>query len=391
MLQHLSRKWGDATVGILTELTLGVDAVVKLMKQVRAVTDDGDSGDSDRSRHFDSSGRLTRHGLESNYENLRDISQSTKQETAKLTSEAETDFSRRNPDEDKRNAFRSIVNGSAHQRREAEAIDTQKDVYLGDEKPLDAIGNDPRQGVVVADNCEVGYEEFPIDDEISTCVFESLVETECYAGSKRAYSPDLGGADVCLYYPRDYPQPDGSCRENYEWVYFQGERTCRWADLGPNQSAWYTLLKTSRPLGSGDVAHCFKVGSVRAVTGEDVVGSPGLCWNPTGSKLYQDVVTIEKTCDEILAYEETGFPYEDFTFSLEYTFISNAGAVDFRGAEPEYGQSWLSLRPRNFRSDDSATIGLNSCKGSIPSTVIDRYCAVRGTVNYYHGCLDVAN
>ena len=78
------------------------------------------------------------------------------------------------------------------------------------------VGNEPGRGVVVATNCEPGYEEFPIDDETSTCVFESLVEPACYAGSRRVRRPDLGGADVCLYYSLDFFQPDGSCRQNYE-------------------------------------------------------------------------------------------------------------------------------------------------------------------------------
>ena len=105
---------------------------------------------------------------------------------------------------------------SDRQQRDAEAIEDLEGVYLGEEEPLDAIGNDPGRGVVVATNCEPGYEEFPIDDETSTCVFESLVEPACYAGSRRVRRPDLGGADVCLYYSLDFFQPDGSCRQNYE-------------------------------------------------------------------------------------------------------------------------------------------------------------------------------
>ena len=104
------------------------------------------------------------------------------------------------------------------------------------------LGSDPSSGMAVGANCEVGYEEFPIDDETSTCVFESLVEPNCYRGS--APRPDvLGGSDVCLYYPRDRFQPDGSCRANYDRVYFLGQWRCRWDELESDQLAWYTLLK----------------------------------------------------------------------------------------------------------------------------------------------------
>ena len=54
-------------------------------------------------------------------------------------------------------------------------------------------------------------------------------------------TPDLGGADVCLYYSLDFFQSDGSCRENYDRVYFAGRWTCRWAELGASRAAWYTL------------------------------------------------------------------------------------------------------------------------------------------------------
>ena len=186
---------------VVSELTVAKNHAVNSMKVGRAF-EDGQSGGGDRSRHFDSSGGLTRRGLESVYENLRAIIQSAKEEIAKFKRQAEMDFSGRKLNDEQRDSFWSIVNESDRQRREAEEIDDLEGVYLGDEEPLDAIGSDPGGGVAVADGCEVGYEEFPLDDETSTCVFESLVEPRCYAGSRRRSRARLGWCErVFVLFP----------------------------------------------------------------------------------------------------------------------------------------------------------------------------------------------
>ena len=43
-----------------------------------------------------------------------------------------------------------------------------------------------------------GCEEFPVDDKTATCVWRSLVEWSCYAGSRHVSHPDLEGANACL-------------------------------------------------------------------------------------------------------------------------------------------------------------------------------------------------
>ena len=222
--------------------------VVEASKSFRTL-DKLSSGIRDGLRHLarDRSGTLlpTRRGLASNYENARAISQEVTQDSSELIREAEMEFANRNLDDHEREAFSEIVNESDRLRREAETIDELEDVYHGEKDPRDAIGNDPSRGVAVAENCEYGYEEFPIDDETSTCVFESLVEPNCYPGSRRVRNPDLGRErdNVCLYYSLDFFQPNGTCRQNYDRVYFQGRWTCRWEELEPEEPAWYTLRK----------------------------------------------------------------------------------------------------------------------------------------------------
>ena len=119
-------------------------------------------------------------------------------------------------------------------------------VYTGDQDPDEGISNLPDNSgsdIREGDRCDSDYQEFPLDDETSTRVFASLVEPNCYAGSRRVSDPDLGASDACLYYQLDFFQPGGGCRENYARVQFQGRETCRWAELGANQVAWYTLRK----------------------------------------------------------------------------------------------------------------------------------------------------
>ena len=50
----------------------------------------------------------------------------------------------------------------------------------------EAIRKNPDLGnIMAADRCKSGYQEFVIDEMISTCVFESLVEPPLLAGSRR--------------------------------------------------------------------------------------------------------------------------------------------------------------------------------------------------------------
>ena len=148
------------------------------------------------------------------------------------------------PDDDKRELYSVLMNDFDRGLREAETLDDQEAFRRGEKKLGEAIGNDPNRGMATAANCKLGYREFPLKDgKTSTCVFESLVEENCYRGSRQPIDVDLGGSEACLYFSLDYHQPDGSCRENYADVNFQGQRTCRWADLGSDQSHWYTLHK----------------------------------------------------------------------------------------------------------------------------------------------------
>ena len=209
---------------------------------------EGESDISARVRDLvqDGSGLLktTKRGARKIYENLRSLNQDLTEDTPELISEAERDFGSRSRDDDEREAFWSNVHESDRLRREADGIDDLEGVYTGETAPLDAIGDNPGVGVAVANACASGYEEFPIDGETSTCVFRSLVEPNCYAGSRRVRDPDLGGADVCLYYSLDFFQPNGTCRQNYDRVYFQERWTCRWDELEAHEPAWYTLHET---------------------------------------------------------------------------------------------------------------------------------------------------
>ena len=130
-------------------------------------------------------------------------------------------------------------------RQDVEAIEALEDVYTGDQDPDEGISNLPDNngsGIREGDRCDSDYQEFPLDDETSTRVFASLVEPNCYAGSRRVSDPDLGASNACLYYQLDFFQPGGGCRENYARVQFQGRETCRWAELGANQ----LVLKPNR-------------------------------------------------------------------------------------------------------------------------------------------------
>ena len=239
-----------------------------VLKQVNAVGklnrawDELSSGIDDSATHL-AGGLPTRQGLTSNYENVLAIGQEFVQNTPELIQEAERDAAGQDLGDDERDAFWTIVNESDRQRREVEAFDELEDVYTGEEEPSAAIiGGDPGHGFALGPSCEYGYDEFPIDDDTSTCVFASLVEPNCYAGSRRVRNPDLGPErdNICLYYSLDFFQADGMCRENYARVHYQGRWTCRWDELEAHQPPWYTLRKEEN--GGGDDHRHFGVSCV---------------------------------------------------------------------------------------------------------------------------------
>lgn len=91
--------------------------------------------------------------------------------------------------------------------------------------------------------CDAGYTTFENRSDGLTCVFSPLVYprpgTNCNAGSNPAPF-DVGGANVCVYYSRDYIR-GGMCRTNYSKVDFQGVQTCRWSTLAIGQPAAYAI------------------------------------------------------------------------------------------------------------------------------------------------------
>ena len=246
-------KGGGKTIQVVHDVTTVWKITKTSVEFGRVLNNDGETERSNSDRDFDDSGRMTKQGLQRNLETHKVNSQSWKQETDDLLPKAEKEIGAvPNLDDDARESFSVLVNDIDRQLREAETFDDLEGVYKEEQNPHDAIINDPDRGPVVAGTCEPGYREFPLEDgKTSTCVFESLVEENCYEGSRQPSDVDQGGSEACLYYSLDFFQPNGECRENYERVYFQGRWTCRWAELGPNQAAWYTLYKTQEePPGS---------------------------------------------------------------------------------------------------------------------------------------------
>ena len=233
----------------ITGLNYGnsVNATVgRALKLGRMRDDPREARPGDRHYTHDASGRQspTRRGTLIPFDTLVALIKATTRDAPKQTSDVQKDYGSRSLGEEEKAAVWGIVEESDRHQREAENIEDLEGVYTGEQDSQDAIGNNPDRGQVVAGSCEAGYREFVIEeDKVSTCVFESLVEPNCYAGSRRVETPDLGGADVCLYYSLDFFQPNGRCRQNYADVSFQGRRTCRWAELGANKAAWYTLYK----------------------------------------------------------------------------------------------------------------------------------------------------
>ena len=215
------------------------------LKTIRTVSDAAESA-RDFQRNTAGALRVTKRGLRNTYETLRGIGRSATRESATLIREAEREYTSRARTDTQREAIANLINGQDGMRRDVEAIEALEDVYTGDQDPEEGISNLPDNngsGIREGDSCDSGYQEFPLDDETSTCVLASLVEPSCYAGSRRVRSPDLGDSGACLYYQLDFFQPGGGCRENYARVQFQGRETCRWSELGANQVAWYTLRK----------------------------------------------------------------------------------------------------------------------------------------------------
>ena len=213
------------------------------LKTIRTVSDAAESA-RDFQRNTAGALRVTKRGLRNTYETLRGIGRSATRESATLIREAEREYTSRARTDTQREAMANLINGQDGMRRDVEAIEALEDVYTGDQDPEEGISDLPdNSGIREGDRCDSGYQEFPLDDETSTCVFASLVEPSCYAGSRRVDDPDLGNSSACLYYQLDFFQPGGGCRENYARVQFQGRETCRWSELGADQVAWYTLRK----------------------------------------------------------------------------------------------------------------------------------------------------
>ena len=174
------------------------------------------------------------------HEAMRDASRSLTEGNPDLVAEVE----REAVADGEREARFDLVEEADHNQRDAAAIKDLQDVYTGNADVVETLGTVAAgDGSSGAAACGADYEEFTVDDKTSTCVWSSLVEWNCYAGSRQVSHPDLGGANACLYYSLDHFEPDGSCRENYAKVNFQGRETCRWAELGIATKAWYTLEK----------------------------------------------------------------------------------------------------------------------------------------------------
>ena len=236
----------SAAIEGLQRLGNWVGGIVRTTKTLRLLRDsDGSDSARDYDRGASGSPAPTKNGLKRIYESMRDFASETTRAYPGLISRAERDYAGRHLNAGQRAAFADIVNESDRQRSDAETIVRLEDVHIGEADPLEALRDDSGGDREVGSRCEAGYQEFSIDDNTSTCVFASLVERNCYAGSRRVSTPDLGqsGANVCLYYSLDFFQANGTCRQNYAKVRFKGRETCRWAALGASKRAWYTLYK----------------------------------------------------------------------------------------------------------------------------------------------------
>ena len=337
-------------------------------------------------RHYteDASGRRTptRRGTRIPFDTLVALIKATTRDAPKQTSDLQKDYGDSSLGEEEKAAVWGIVEESDRHQREAENIEDLEGVHTGEETPRDAIGNDPDRGRKIGNACDAGYREFPREfpieeSKVSTCVFESLVEPRCYPGSRRRQVPNLGNSNVCLYYPRDFYQPNGECRQNYADVLFQGRRTCRWAKLGPNQAAWYTLYKTDdeRPKGHGKWGHCVQWNvTTRPLTVDD----EALCWNPwyrygVHLEFHAHVATGTATCD---VPESTPIPPHDSIFvdfrytrtSLDFEIEPPGTRIDLEGP---FRSSWA---PYDVLHGPISTILATCMLHDSPLSTIDASC-----------------
>lgn len=179
------------------------------------------------------------------YESMRDATQALTEGNGELVANAGQEVAADGVSDAERDAYFALVEEADHHQSDAAAIKELEDIYAGKADVVEMLGRPAEGGGGASGNASCGsnYDEFPVDEKTSTCVWNSLVEWNCYAGSRQVNHPDLGDANACLYYSLDFFQRDGTCRENYAKVTFQGRETCRWAELGGNKAAWYTLEK----------------------------------------------------------------------------------------------------------------------------------------------------
>ena len=262
----------------------------------------------------------TANGLTNIHSSLSEFVNEASNGMPDLIRRAESYYTTQGINDEAREALSLITNEADRQQDYANTIESLKRVFTGEEEPLEAMMDQPGLARKVDAMCAAGYEEFPIDEETSTCVFHSLVERSCYAGSRQPSEVDLGGSDACLYYSLDFFQRNGTCRENYAKVHYNGRWTCRWTDLGPSQPHWYTLDKTyeakvvvcSRSyslLGGGGGRIC----SVYSSATEDISSQQVVCEQNgytvlSGSRCPQGALTV---CSGVLV----GF---DLTYTHNY-------------------------------------------------------------------------
>ena len=223
--------FGRRPAQAVLDINAAVRQGVGLNKTVRAITEDAET-------------------LQQTFEALRDTTRTFTEDLPDHIAATEQEAVADGVDDDERDAHFALVEEADHHYSDAAVIEELEDVYTGEadvEEVLgtmsDGGGSATGGGTTGGATCASGYEEFPVDDKTSTCVWNSLVEWNCYAGSRHVSHPDLGGANACLYYSLDYVQSDSTCRENYAKVTFLGRETCRWAELGADKVAWYTLEK----------------------------------------------------------------------------------------------------------------------------------------------------
>ena len=183
--------------------------------------------------------------LRDTYESMRDAAHALTEGNGELVADAGQEVAADGVSDAERDAYFALVEEADHHQSDAAAFEELEDVYTGEADVVETLGRAAEGGGGTSGGatCASGYEEFPVDGKTSTCVWNSLVEWNCYAGSRQVSHPDMGDANACLYYSLDFFQADGTCRENYAKVNFQGRETCRWAGLGGDKAAWYTLEK----------------------------------------------------------------------------------------------------------------------------------------------------